>query len=159
MNLKQGTRMRLTVFTDYTLRTLIYLALRPDRLVTIADISEAYKISNNHLMKVVHQLALSGDVVTVRGQRGGLRLARSASEVNIGAVVRRSEADLEIVPCFGAHGECTIQPDCVLAAAVNEALRAFMAVLDGYTLADIVRPRAALARLLRIDEPLEPAPA
>lgn len=151
--------MRLTVFTDYTLRTLIFLALRPDRLVTIADISEAYRISNNHLMKVVHQLALSGEVVTVRGQRGGLRLARPASEINVGAVVRRSEADLEMMPCFGSQGECVIQPDCVLAAAVDEALRAFLAVLDSYTLADLVRPRLALARLLRIDEPLEPQPA
>lgn len=151
--------MRLTVFTDYTLRVLIYLALRPDKLVTIADIAEAYRISNNHLMKVVHQLALSGEVVTVRGQRGGLRLARPAAQINVGAVVRRSEADLEIMPCFGSQGECTIKPDCVLANAVGEALRAFLAALDGYTLEDLVGPREALARLLRIDEPLEPAPA
>jgi Rrf2 family nitric oxide-sensitive transcriptional repressor len=151
--------MRLTVFTDYTLRTLTYLALRPDRLVTIADISEAYQISNNHLMKVVHQLALSGDVVTLRGQRGGLRLARAPSEINIGAVVRRSEADLEMMPCFGSQGECVIRPECVLAAAVDEALRAFLAVLDSYTLADLVRPRAGLVRLLRIEEPLQPEPA
>ena len=151
--------MRLTVFTDYTLRTLIFLALRPNTLVTIADISEAYQISNNHLMKVVHQLAMSGDVATVRGQRGGLRLARSPDEINVGAVVRRSEADLEIVPCFGSLGQCAIQPDCVLSNAMDDALRAFLAVLDRYTLADLVRPRAALARLLRIDEPTDPAPA
>ncbi len=151
--------MRLTVFTDYTLRTLIYLALRPDRLVTIADIAEAYGISNNHLMKVVHQLALSGEVVTVRGQRGGLRLARPAEAINVGAVVRRSESDLEIMPCFGSQGDCIIKPECVLANAVDEALRAFLATLDSYTLADLVRPRMGLARLLRIEEPVEPAPA
>jgi Rrf2 family transcriptional regulator, nitric oxide-sensitive transcriptional repressor len=151
--------MRLTVFTDYTLRTLIFLALRPDRLVVIADIAAAYGISNNHLMKVVHQLALSGDVVTVRGQRGGLRLARPANKINVGAVVRRTEADLDLVPCFGALGDCAIKPECVLASAVDEALRAFLAVLDTYTLADLVRPRMALARLLRIDEPEEASSA
>jgi Rrf2 family nitric oxide-sensitive transcriptional repressor len=151
--------MRLTVFTDYTLRTLMYLALRPDRLVTIADISDAYRISNNHLMKVVHQLALSGEVVTLRGQRGGLRLGRPAVEINIGSVVRRSEADLDIMPCFGSQGDCAIQPECVLATVVDEALRAFLGVLDGYTLADLVRPRMALARLLRIDQSVEPSPA
>jgi Rrf2 family transcriptional regulator, nitric oxide-sensitive transcriptional repressor len=156
--------MRLTVFTDYTLRTLIYLALRPDTLVTISDVAAAYKISTNHLMKVVHQLALSGDVITVRGQRGGLRLARPASEINIGAVVRRAEPDLELMPCFGSNVVCTIQPACVASSAINEALRAFLATLDRYTLADLVQPRAALAGLLRINEatahaPPAPAPA
>jgi Rrf2 family nitric oxide-sensitive transcriptional repressor len=159
MDEKQETHMRLTVFTDYTLRTLIYLALRPDTLVTIADIAEAYQISNNHLMKVVHQLSLSGDVVTVRGQRGGLRLARPANEINVGTVVRRSEADLEMMPCFGTQGACVIKPECVLANAVDEALRAFLATLDSYTLEDLVRPRLGLARLLQIGEPLEPEPA
>jgi Rrf2 family nitric oxide-sensitive transcriptional repressor len=144
--------MRLTVFTDFTLRTLIFLALRPDTLVTIAEIADAYKISHNHLMKVVQQLALAGDVTTVRGQRGGLRLARPAGEINIGTVVRRAEADLELMPCFGSRSACTIQPDCVLAGATDEALRALLAVLDSYTLADLARPRAALTRLLRIDE-------
>ncbi len=142
--------MRLTVFTDYTLRTLIYLALRPDTLVTISDVASAYQISTNHLMKVVHQLALSGDVITVRGQRGGLRLARPASEINVGAVVRRAEPDLELMPCFGSAAICVIQPECVVAGAVEEALRAFLATLDRYTLADLVQPRSALSALLRV---------
>ncbi|HUN42241.1 MAG TPA: Rrf2 family transcriptional regulator [Acetobacteraceae bacterium] len=148
--------MRLTVFTDYTLRTLIYLALRPDTLVTISDVATAYKISTNHLMKVVHQLALSGDIITVRGQRGGLRLARPANEINIGAVVRRAEPDLELVPCFGSKTVCVIHPACVASIAVDEALRAFLATLDRYTLADLVRTSPALAGLLQIKEPGAP---
>jgi Rrf2 family transcriptional regulator, nitric oxide-sensitive transcriptional repressor len=143
--------MRLTLFTDYTLRTLIYLAVRPERLVTIGDIANAYGISTNHLMKVVHQLATAGDVTTVRGQHGGLRLARPAGEINIGAVVRRTEADFAIVPCFGTETTCVIQPDCILAGVLDEAVRAFLAVLDGRTLADLVTPRAALRELLRIE--------
>jgi len=150
--------MRLTVFTDYTLRTLMYLALRPEQLVTIADIAGAYRISNNHLMKVVHQLALAGDVTTVRGQRGGLRLARPAEQINVGAVVRRAEADLELVPCFGSHESCLIHPECMFSHAVDEALRAFLAILDGYTLADLVRSRVGLGKLLRVEGPVE-APA
>lgn len=150
--------MRLTVFTDYTLRTLIYLALRPETLVTISDVAAAYQISNNHLMKVVHQLALSGDVTTVRGQRGGLRLARAPEEINIGTVVRRSEADLDLMPCFGSQDDCLIQPSCVAAGAVTEALRAFMATLDRYTLADLVQPRVPLSALLRIERAAVPVP-
>jgi Rrf2 family nitric oxide-sensitive transcriptional repressor len=143
--------MRLATFTDYTLRTLIYLALRPDKLVTIAEIAGAYQISSNHLMKVVHHLALSGDVMTVRGQFGGLRLARPAQEIQVGTVVRRSEPTFEMMPCF--EGDCTIKPEGVLIGAVNEALRAFTAVLDRYTVADLVRPRVAFAALLRVDLP------
>lgn len=145
--------MRLTAFTDYTIRTLVFLALRPGRLVTINDISEAYGISNNHLMKVVHQLAVSGDVATVRGQRGGLRLSRPASEINLGAVVRRVEPDLRIAPCFGTAECCVIRPDCVLEKVLSEALTAFLAALDRYTLADLVRNPDALASRLGIQLP------
>lgn len=149
--------MRLTVFTDYTLRTLIYLALRPDTLVTISDIADSYHISNNHLMKVVHQLALSGDVTTVRGQRGGLRLARAPEHINVGQVVRRSESDLDLVPCFGSQQDCLIRAACKFAKAVDEASHAFMATLDGYTLADLVEPRDTLGSLLRISGPIPQA--
>jgi Rrf2 family nitric oxide-sensitive transcriptional repressor len=147
--------MRLTAFTDYTLRTLIYLALRGDRLATIADIAGAYGISANHLMKVVHRLGQAGDIETVRGQRGGIRLARPAAEISLGAVVRRTEPDLEIVPCFGAAGICAIQPDCVLQSALHKALQAFLDVLDGYTLADLIGPQRSLIASLG----LAPEPA
>jgi Rrf2 family transcriptional regulator, nitric oxide-sensitive transcriptional repressor len=144
--------MRLTSFTDYTLRTLIYLALQPDTLVTIADIAKAYDISANHLMKVVHKLATAGDVATIRGQRGGLRLARPASEINIGEVVRRTEPDLALAPCFDTEARCIIQEGCVLQHALSDALGAFLAVLDGYTLADLVEPHRALVELLRMPQ-------
>jgi Rrf2 family transcriptional regulator, nitric oxide-sensitive transcriptional repressor len=144
--------MRLTAFTDYTLRTLIYLALRPDRLVTISDIATAYDVSANHMMKVVHQLAQTGDIATVRGQRGGLRLARAPEAINLGSVVRRTEPDLDLVTCFGEGQRCVIQEGCVLQHALDEALQAFLGVLDGYTLADLVAPRQALAGWLGVAE-------
>ncbi len=145
--------MRLTGFTDYTLRTLMYLALQPDRQVTIADIAGAYNISVNHLMKVVHQLSVAGDIVTTRGRRGGLRLARPATEINIGTVVRRTEPDMALVACFESADHCPIDCHCVLQGAMREALAAFLAVLDRYTLADLVAPGQALAELLGMPSP------
>jgi Rrf2 family transcriptional regulator, nitric oxide-sensitive transcriptional repressor len=143
--------MRLTTFTDYSLRTLIYLALRPDRLATITDIAETYGISANHLMKVVQQLAQGGDIVTLRGQHGGLRLARPAREINIGAVVRRCEPDMTMAACFIGPGQCAIQPACGLTGVLTEALGAFLAVLDRYSLADLIRERDRLGALLGMD--------
>ncbi len=143
--------MRLTTFTDYTLRTLIYLAVRPGTIVTISDIANVYGISGNHLTKVVHQLAIAGDITTTRGQRGGLRLARSPESINIGEVVRRTEPDLELVACFGETRHCVIEQGCVLRHALDTALQAFLTVLDGYTLADLVGPRQTLAGLLGIE--------
>jgi Rrf2 family nitric oxide-sensitive transcriptional repressor len=143
--------MRLTSFSDYTLRMLIYLALRPDRLCTIEEIAAAYDISANHLTKVVHQAAQAGDVQTVRGQHGGLRLARTPEAINIGAVLRRTEPDWDMAMCFGAGGACVLQPACVLQGALGEALAAFMAVMDAKTLVDLVRPRRQLAELLQLE--------
>ncbi len=143
--------MRLTAFTDYTIRTLIYLALRPDTLCTIEEIADAYGVSLNHLTKVVHQAAQAGEVQTVRGQGGGLRLARAPERINIGAIVRRTEPDLDIVPCFGAGDACAIQPVCVLQGALDTALAAFLAALDRVTLADLIRPRRRLSDLLQIE--------
>jgi Rrf2 family nitric oxide-sensitive transcriptional repressor len=150
--------MRLTAFTDYALRTLTYLALRPDRLSTIAEIASSYRISANHLMKVVQQQAQAGNVVTLRGQHGGLRLARPAAEITIGSVVRQTEPDLQLVNCFGAQDCCAIQSDCRLAGMLREALQAFLAVLDRYTLADLVARPAALAELLGLGTDPEQEP-
>ena len=144
--------MRLTTYTDYTLRTLMYLALNERRQVTIAEIAEAYGVSQAHLMKVVHHLGVAGDIATTRGRHGGLRLNRPLSAINLGVVVRRTEQDTALVPCFERPESCPIGPACVLRHALDEALAAFLAVLDRYTLADLVAPRLRLAELLGLGE-------
>lgn len=144
--------MRLTSFTDYILRVLIYLEAHRDdgRLATIRDIATAYGISENHLMKVVHHLAKQGYVITTRGKGGGMRLARAPEEINLGAVVRGSEEDLALVECFEkGNAKCPILPECALRGVLARALRAFFDVLDGKTLADLVQPREKLIRLFR----------
>lgn len=136
--------MRLTRYTDYAMRVLLYLGARPDRLSSIAEISRAYGISQNHLMKVVNDLGKAGYVTSLRGRFGGIRLQRPAAEINVGAVVRHTEDGFELADC----GSCIIAPACGLTGALKEALAAFMAVLDGYTLADLLVRRDALAILL-----------
>lgn len=143
--------MRLTVYTDYALRVLMYLALKKDRLATIAEIAESYDISKNHLMKVAHQLGVAGYVETVRGRGGGLRLARPITSIGLGEVVRYTEPDMTIVSCFDpVNAPCAIQPCCVLKHALKKASDAFVEVLDGYTLGDLVEPRGRLSGLLGI---------
>lgn len=143
--------MRLTTFTDYSLRVLIYLGTAPQGLATIDRIAAAYGISANHLMKVVHQLGQAGYVETVRGKGGGLRLARKPESINVGEVVRRTEDGFVVVECFEKDSQrCTIAPSCVLKRALHEALDAFLETLDGYSLADLVKPRKALAQVLRV---------
>jgi Rrf2 family nitric oxide-sensitive transcriptional repressor len=145
--------MRLTAYTDYTLRTLMYLAVNNDRVATIAEIARTYRISETHLMKVVHQLGMAGDIETIRGRNGGLRLGRPAGAINLGTVVRRTEEDMDLVACFDGSTTCTISEICVLQAVLHEALAAFLAVLDRFTLADLVAPRAQLATLLGLGAP------
>ncbi|MCO6412484.1 MAG: Rrf2 family transcriptional regulator [Thiogranum sp.] len=141
--------MKLTTFSDYTLRVLIYLALRQDRLSTIGEIAEAYGISRNHLMKVVHYLGTEGYLDTVRGKGGGVRLAMAPEHINIGGLVRQTESSTVLVECFDpAHSNCAIEPACALHGMLRQALESFFAVLDRYTLADILRNRARLAKLL-----------
>jgi Rrf2 family transcriptional regulator, nitric oxide-sensitive transcriptional repressor len=141
--------VRLTVYTDYALRMLMYLALRKDQLATIAEIAESYDISRNHLMKVAHQLGVAGFVETVRGRGGGLRLAKPVGSIGLGDVVRYTEPDMAIVSCFEAiDAPCAIEPCCVLKRALKQARDAFLEVLDGYTLEDLVQPRTRLSGLL-----------
>lgn len=140
--------MRLTVYTDFSLRVLMYVALHPDRRPTIGEIASSYGISKNHVMKVVHQLGVAGYIETVRGQSGGMRLARSADAINLGEVVRRTEPDLALVPCFEpVNSACVITPACKLRRALHEARAAFLAVLDSYSLGDLIDNREVLREL------------
>ncbi|HEX5421374.1 MAG TPA: Rrf2 family transcriptional regulator [Gammaproteobacteria bacterium] len=141
--------MQLTRFTDYSLRVLISVGLSGERGVTIGEIAKQYGISRNHLMKVVQGLARAGYLETLRGKGGGLRLALPAADINLGEVVREAES-LNVVPCFEHGGDkpCAIAPVCILSRVVREALQAFLAVLDRYTLADLLEPGHTLQRLL-----------
>jgi Rrf2 family transcriptional regulator, nitric oxide-sensitive transcriptional repressor len=143
--------MRLTVYTDYALRLLMYLALKNDGLATIEEVADSYGVSKNHLMKVTHQLGVGGYIETVRGRHGGLRLARPPKEIILGDVVRYTEPDFAIVMCLEpVDADCTILPGCVLRKALERARDAFLNVLDQYTLNDLVRPRSALRAMLAI---------
>lgn len=144
--------MHITRFTDYSLRVLIYLAAEGDRLATIQEIADSYDISKNHLMKVVHQLNKKGYIETIRGKKGGMRLHMAPQDINIGILVRETEQDLSIVECFSSKNACKITPVCGLKSMFGEALKAFLEVLDRYTLADVIQDhhRPQLLRLLQI---------
>jgi len=143
--------MKLTSFTDYSLRVLIYLAADPMRRATIAEIAGAFDISEHHLVKVVHFLGKQGWIETVRGKGGGMLLARPADAICIGDVVRDTEGAAVPAECFSEDGgRCAIGGVCRLKGVLGEAVTAFYAVLDHYTLADISRNRQALGKVLMI---------
>lgn len=143
--------MRLTTFSDYCLRVLMYVGAKDGGVTTIDEIASSYGISRNHLMKVVFRLGQLGYLTNVRGKGGGIYLAMEPENVNLGTLVRQTEEDLTIVECFQSSGRgCRIEPACVLRKALGEALGAFLSVLDRYTLADLLVPRRRLARLLAI---------
>lgn len=143
--------MHLTSYTDYAFRTLIFLAIRREEGSTIAEMAEHYDISRNHLMKVVQQLARSGFVETTRGRGGGVRLGKEPSEIRLGDVMRATEDDLGLVECFvPERNRCAITRACRLRSVLGDALTAFLAVLDGYTLEDMVRDDHTLEQLVRI---------
>lgn len=136
--------MRLTRYTDYAMRVLLYVGARPDRLCSIAEISRAYGISQNHLMKVVHDLGKAGYIASARGRFGGIRLGRPPEQISVGDVVRHTEDGFDLADCGG----CIIAPACGLTGALREALAAFMAVLESYTLADLLTRRDDMLGLL-----------
>jgi Rrf2 family nitric oxide-sensitive transcriptional repressor len=141
--------MKLTVFTDYSMRVLIYLAARPGRRTTIAEVAAAYGISEHHLVKVVHFLGQAGWLRNVRGKGGGLELAQAPERIVLGEVVRATEGEAVVAECFGSdHGDCCIAPVCRLRGVLCEAVAAFEAVLDRYTLADVTGNKKQLAQVL-----------
>jgi Rrf2 family transcriptional regulator, nitric oxide-sensitive transcriptional repressor len=146
--------MRFTYYTDYALRVLMYLGARAGELCKTREIAASFAISEAHLVKVVHHLGGLGVVETVRGRGGGIMLAREPSDIGIGDVVRSTEAERAIVECFEPDtNRCPLSPACTLQRALAEALDAFYATLDEYTLADLLRPRASLRQLRALRVP------
>lgn len=144
--------MRLTIYTDYALRMLTYLAVNRERICTVKEVAEAYDISRHHLLKVANQLAASGYVETTRGNGGGLRLGMPPHKIGIGAVVRLTEPDFHVVSCFNPQSAgCKIESVCKLQRALHEALSAFLKVLDRYTVADLMAVKPTLANLLEVN--------
>src|SRR5690606_211975 len=132
--------MKLTQYTDYALRVLMYVAERPNDLATISQIASHHGISRNHVVKVVHQLSPLGYLKTQRGKNGGLKLAADPCAIGLGRVVRDMEPSMTIAECFGTDPRCLLSPRCALKSVFQQALRAFVSTLDQYSLQDIVAP-------------------
>jgi Rrf2 family transcriptional regulator, nitric oxide-sensitive transcriptional repressor len=140
--------MRLTLHTDYALRLLMLLAAEPDNRHTIAAVAQRFDISRNHLKKVTQTLSQAGFLESLRGRGGGLRLGRSAVSINLSEVVRATEDSLAVVECFDQKTNCClISPACGLRGPLEEALRAFLAVLSRYSLADLVRNPVSVRKM------------
>jgi len=149
--------MRLSSFSDYSLRVLMYLGVHAGRLATIAEIAASYGISENHLMKVVHQLGRLSYIETVRGKGGGMRLAKPPADIRLGEVIRQTEIDCALVECFGAASTCQIQAACRLPWILDEALAAMFTVLDSYTLADLLHSPGPLTQVMHARPVARPA--
>lgn len=134
--------MQLTLFSDLALRVLMFTQAAGDRLVTIDEMADAYSISRTHLTKVVNALTRGGYLTAVRGRSGGLRLAKPADQIILGDVIRTTEPDFALVECFSTGNQCAITNCCKLQVVLDEALQAFLEVLDRRTLASIaLRPK------------------
>jgi len=140
--------MRLKIFTDYSLRMLIFLASKPDRRGTIAEIAVAFDISESHLTKVSHELGKVGILANIRGKGGGLKLAKEPREINVGLIVRITEGQARAAECFETDGACRLFPVCGLRPLLDDAVAAFYAVLDRHTLEDITGNRRAISEML-----------
>ncbi|MEK3799849.1 Rrf2 family transcriptional regulator [Peribacillus sp. FSL H8-0477] len=136
--------MRLTSYSDFSLRVLLYVAVNSEKLVTIKEISEAYEISSNHLMKIIYNLGKMNYIETIRGRNGGIRLSKQPADINIGELIRKTEEDFYLVECFKEDNNCVITPVCSLKHMLNEALNSFFLVLDKYTLEDILTNKSVL---------------
>ena len=144
--------MKLTAFTDYSLRTLMYLAIHPKRLCTTKEIAEQFQVSQNHMVKVAYQLAKSGYVETQKGKNGGMKLARSPAQINIGEAVRNLEPDFHLVECFNqAENKCRITSACKFKSVLFDAQEAFLKTLDAFSLAQITENDVELLTALAVD--------
>jgi Rrf2 family transcriptional regulator, nitric oxide-sensitive transcriptional repressor len=142
--------VKLTKFSDYSLRLLLYLAVHQDRLVSVREVSRAYQVSPHILVKAVQLLVDAGLVSSVRGRHGGLRLNKPPDQINVGALIRRTEREWDLVECFDLDtNTCPIEPVCGLKQTLKEAQRAFIGVLDDHTLADFLPQAPSLVRLLK----------
>lgn len=147
--------MRLALMTDYAVRLLIYVAQHPERRCHIAEVANAYRISETHLMKITHQLALAGWLETTRGRGGGIRLARPPEQIPLGEVVRTMEPDFFIVECFSTGNTCSLTGGCELTGIMDGALRRFMEHLDAHTLADVLPRAPGTPRPVRMHRPVK----
>lgn len=146
--------MRLTLHSNHAMRLLMYCALHPGQVLRTVDIARANRISEHHLTKIAQSLASFGIVETIRGRSGGITLAKRPEEINIGQVIRITEDNLELVECFNLDtNTCPLAGACRFNRILNQALNAFLSVLDGYTLADLVVPTSQLRLLLGLDTP------
>jgi Rrf2 family transcriptional regulator, nitric oxide-sensitive transcriptional repressor len=141
--------VHLTQFSDYSLRLVLYLACHPEKVVSADEISRAFGISRHHLVKVVQTLTDLGVVEAQRGRGGGMRLAKRPSEINVGWLIRRTEPHFDLVECFDPEANtCLIAPACGLKGALHRALKAFLGVLDEYSLDQLLTQRSDLVTLL-----------
>ena len=145
--------MRLTTFTDYAMRVLLYVATAPEGRANIAEIAATYGVSEHHLVKVVHLLGKQGLLINTRGRGGGLRLACAPASINLGHVVRITEQPTVLVECFDPAGRCAISTACRLAHVLDSAHKAFYEVLDGFTLEDLLQNPQRMKRILHPDHP------
>lgn len=148
----EGHDMRLTRYTDYGLRVMLYLGMKRDSLSTVPEIAARYAISENHLTKIVNELGRLGYVRTVRGRNGGVALGQAAASINLGALVRHLESDMALVECFETGNTCAITGNCQLQRVLGKALAAFLAVLDEVTLADLLTQPAGMMQVLGLTE-------
>ena len=147
--------MQLTFYSDYSLRVLIYLGLRREKVATIADIAHTYRISRNHIVKVVHHLSNLGFIRTIRGRHGGMILARDPETINLADVIQKTEPNFCLVECFDPDGKCCIKEICRLKGILEQACQGFFAVLGKYTLADLIENQGQLIQTFsEIEVPL-----
>ena len=149
--------MRLTQWTDYSLRVLMYCAVceQREQPVTITEIAESHGISRSHLTKVVHQLGAHGLLDTTRGRSGGMRLSKPAADINVGEAVRQTETDFDMAECFNpTTNQCCLSPQCRLKGVLQLATQSYLGVLDGVCLADLIAPVVSRAKAAQVTMPV-----